>query len=383
MKKNFVSRQQLSLLPDRIWKAEETDATHELYNYLWDKFEKKDFKPMHIMIVGSGGSYPAALVAAHSIRDEMRTPYVDVFTPQTALRTLNQFDKILDCTWYPEYDVIIGISYSGKTPDIKAISKACTREGYPFILLTGADKSELKDLYYNYELFKVISYFNETDTSGKEKGMISMFSTLMPAIVFDDYIISSARPALHYFKEYQEELKNGKKFVSKLNITDIANSINKTPVVHVFYEWETLPTAADIESKFVKSGIANVVLHEKKNFSHGRYTALYNQNFALVINLTYYQLGILMETSEALMLYRHDYDSLIAEFLKGLCENKSAHYIEMGNSLFDPAQWNIREMSKLPYLITEIGEKLNIDISKPLTPFPEEAKALYDYKDEF
>lgn len=56
--------------------------------------------------------------------------------------------------------------------------------------------------------------------------------------------------------------------------------------IHVFYEWDTLPTATDIESKFTESGIANVVLHEKKNFSHGRYTSLYNQSFAVVINLT-------------------------------------------------------------------------------------------------
>lgn len=383
MNENFVSRQQLSLLPERIWKAEETDATHELYRYLWDKFEKKAFKPMRIMIVGAGGSYPAALAAAHSIRDEMRTPNVEVATPQTAIQTIKQFSKILNCDWHPEYDVVIGISYSGKTPDIKAVSEVCTSRGYAFVLLTGADKEELKELYHEYEFLKIISYFNAKDTSSKERGMISMFSTLMPAIIFDDYILSSARPAEHYFEVYREDLENGEKFVSDLNITDMANSINKAPIIHVFYEWATLPTAADIESKFVESGIANVVLHEKKNFSHGRYTALFKQDFALAINLTYYAVGTSMETSEVHMLYKHDYDSQIAKFLKGICENKSAHYIEMGNGLIEPAQWNIKEMSKLPYLITAIGEALNIDISKPLTPFPKEAITLYDYKGEF
>ncbi len=69
MNENFVSRLQLSLLPERIWKAEEKDSTHELYEYLWNKFEKKEFKPMHVMIVGAGGSCSASLAAAHSIRD--------------------------------------------------------------------------------------------------------------------------------------------------------------------------------------------------------------------------------------------------------------------------------------------------------------------------
>ena len=48
-----------------------------------------------------------------------------------------------------------------------------------------------------------------------------------------------------------------------------------------------------------------------------------------------------------------------------------------------PSQWNIEAMSKLPYLITAIGEELGIDISKPLKLFPEEAIQLYDYKGKF
>lgn len=367
MNENFVSRQQLSLLPERIWKAEETYATHELYKYLWGKFRKT----MSIMIVGTGGSYPAALVAAHTIRDKLgQNQNVDVATPQTALSIFRSSYR----DYHPEYDLVIGISYSGKTPDIKAVSEACTSIGYPFILLTGANKAELKELYHENELLRVISYFNAEDTSGKERGMISMFSTLMPAIIFD---------ASHDFKVYQKNLENGENFVSGLNITDIANSINKAPIVHVFYEWETLPTAADIESKFVESGIANVVLHEKKNFSYGRYTTLFKQDFALAINLTFGEgISISLETSEVQVLY-NDYDSLIAKFLKGICGSKSAHYLEMGNTPIHPAKWNIKEMSKLPYLITAIGETLNIDISKPLTPLPKEAITLYDYKGEF
>ena len=103
----------------------------------------------------------------------------------------------------------------------------------------------------------------------------------------------------------------------------------------------------------------------------------------MAINLTYYTVGFSTETSEVRMLYKHNYDSQIAKFLKGLCESKSAHYIEMGNGLIEPAQWNIKEMSKLPYLITAIGEALNIDFSMPLTPFPEEAYDLYHCEGRF
>lgn len=382
MKENFVSRQQLSLLPERIRKAQETDATKELYSHLCEAWKKKNLKPINVLIVGAGGSYPAALAAAHSIRDEMCTPNVEVTTPQTALRIIKQFDKIINCNWHPNYDLVIGISYSGKTPDIKAVTEACLRRSYPFVLLTGAQKSELQELYHEDDLLKIVSYFNAEDNSGKEKGMISMASTLIPAVLFDDYIISTP-PTQHCFESYREYLEDGEKFVSKLNISGIAESIKKHPVVHVFYEWEMLPTAADIESKFIESGISNVVLHEKKNFSHGRNTILSTQDFGLVINLTKYAIGISLATSEVKNHYKNDYDKNLSHFLSGLCENKSAHYLEIGNGKFEPAQWNLEEMSKLPYLITAIGEEMNIDISKPLTPFPKEAIALYDYKGEF
>ena len=179
-------------------------------------------------------------------------------------------------------------------------------------------------------------------------------------------------------------MAKGEEFVSNLNISEIAKAIKQNPVIHVFYEWETLPTATDIESKFTESGVANVVLHEKKNFSHGRYTALYNQNFAAVINLNRYKIAIPLDGSGNIdKYYKDEYDESLATFLNKRCEEKSAHYIEIGTGAMMPAQWNIEAMSILPYLITAIGEELGIDISKPLKPFPKEASQLYDYKGRF
>ena len=47
MRKEFVSRQQLEMLPERIRKAEETDATKELKQYMWEMFEKNSYFPMN------------------------------------------------------------------------------------------------------------------------------------------------------------------------------------------------------------------------------------------------------------------------------------------------------------------------------------------------
>jgi len=48
-------------------------------------------------------------------------------------------------------------------------------------------------------------------------------------------------------------LSAAESIVSNLNICDIAKAIKKYPIIHVFYEWDTLPMAADIESKFIES----------------------------------------------------------------------------------------------------------------------------------
>lgn len=85
MRKEFVSRQQLEMLPERIRKAEETDATKELKQYMWEMFEKNSYFPMKIMIVGDGNSYPAALFAKRVVSYEMRTSNVDAVTPQVAI----------------------------------------------------------------------------------------------------------------------------------------------------------------------------------------------------------------------------------------------------------------------------------------------------------
>lgn len=367
MRTEFVSRQQVNLIPERLRKAEETDASKELTYYRWNLSEKKKFKPMNIMVVGAGGSYPAAIFAKYKLQREIKTAAkVEAVTPQTAVRILTQFNNVNFGEWNPKYDLVIGISYSGKTPDIKYVSDICQKGGFPFMLLTGAEKSTLSEIYSESDVMKIVSYFNPEDTTGKERGMISMISTLAPVVIFDDNYTSKL------ISENQQMLSAAESIVSNLNICDIAKAIKKYPIIHVFYEWDTLPMAADIESKFIESGISNVILNEKKNFSHGRYTSLYNQNFALVINLARYE-----------SCHVSEYDQKLSEFLKERCKEKAAQYIKIGKSCLETSEWNIYAMAMLPYLITSIGEELGIDISKPLKPFPSEAKPLFDYKGEF
>lgn len=375
MRKEFVSRQQLEMLPERIQRAEETDATKELKQYMWEMFEKSSYFSMKIMIVGDGNSYPAALFAKHVVSYEMRTPNVEAVTPQVAISILTQFDNVNNGDWNPRYDLIIGISYSGKTNDIKCVSDFCESRCIPFILVTGAEKSTLSTFYKESYKLKIASYFNPEDTTGEEKDMVSMFSTLAPIIIFADDCTS------YSISENQEMLQEGKEYISKLNIPIIARAIKQCPIIHVFYEQDTLPAAVDIRNKFTESGIANVVLHEKKNFSQGQYTILYNQNFALVINLIRY--SCVFNEDGLSPVFRSEYDEKLDGFLRKRCQEKNVNYIKFPKIAQASTLYNIEIMMKFPYLITAIGEELGIDISNPLKPFPEEAKEIQEYKGRF
>lgn len=376
MKENFVSRQQVNLISERLRKAEETDATKKLEDYIWNLSCKNDLNPLNILLVGAGGSYPAALFGKHALYESIRALNVEAVMPQTALRIFNHYDCILGCTQKPIYDLVIGVSYSGTSPDIKSVAKLCTRKGYPFVLLTGMEKSELIPIYKDIPLCEIISYFNSEDITGKEKGMISMFSTLAPVVIFNDLCGKST-------SDIQTAQLVNKSFVNTLDILSIANLIKENPIIHVFYEWDTLPTAADIQSKFTESGIANVILHEKKNFSHGCYVSLYKQHFALVINLCKHGMALSLDGSGFSTYYQNRYDELLSKFLRDRCESTYAYYLEVGTAINIPTKWNIEALSLLPYLVTAIGEELDIDISKPLKPFPKEAIELYNYKGEF
>lgn len=378
MNKNFISSRQLSLLPERIHKAEETNASKEINKYVRELCKKKNYEPLRIMIVGAGGSYPAAIAISHIIRFEMSFPDVEAYTPQTAIRILDQ----PSCGKPIHYDLVIGVSYSGTSPDIIAVYQKCKSIMTPFVLFTGNEK-ELVERKYVKDSLKIVSYYNPEDSTGKELGMISMFSTLAPIVVFDDYVISS-NPNERRFKVYKEFLDEGKRYVSKLDIPKIAQTLKRRPIILVLHDWSTKAIAEDINSKFMESGLAYVSLYDEKNFSHGAYTSLYKQRFGMVIKIT--RFGYLLDLDVPHIPVRYtDYDDELDKFLKSICKRHSAIYLELGNQLIFLPEMIMKEMSMLPYLITAIGEELGVDISEPFAPkpFPAETRALYKYEGEF
>lgn len=381
MEQKFVSRQQLNLLEERITFGLRTFAAYDLWTYLLELSNTSKNSQVNVLIVGSGGSYPACVFAKHVIIEQLKNFTVEATTPQTAIRMINELDNLSNNN-STKFNLVIGISYSGKTADIIAIAKLCKLKSCHFLLLTGAKKDTLSEIYSEDDLTKIISYFSVYCTES-EKGLISMASTLTPMYIFN--AIRYPKPP-HLISKFPSELDYGKHFITKLNIDKIVSSLKRTPIIHVFYEWDTLPTALDIESKFIESGIATVILHEKKNFSHGRTTLLYTQQFALIINLCRYKYSCshIDKTPYKKVKFRTQYDEILTNYLKSICNITGSNYMELfaTSPSITTSQWNLWTMAILPYLITEIGEKMNIDISRPLDPYPKETLTLYNYNGE-
>lgn len=357
-------------MPTRVKYAEETGATEDLRRIVWNICEKKNYKDIKLLIVGAGGSYPTALFARQALLDKVRSSNIDVATPQTAVQMLNQLSNEGDIYWLP-YDIVIGISYSGKTPDIRRVYEICKGQSINFILVTKAEKKDVEELY-EYSKDYIVSYFNPNDDTGKERGMISMASTYAPLTIFDDLKGSSISDNQALFSAAMDKVKS-------FDIPKIAKSLKRTPVINVFYEYSTMPTAFDIESKFTESGIANVILHEKKNFSHGRYVSLYKLKAGLNINLTRNLCDWDSIEGKEIRSPRTEYDKLLKQFLKDVSTKKKTPYIEIGTTSQVSCDWNMEALAIIPYLLVEIGNAMGVDISKSLQPFPEEAKGLYNY----
>ena len=111
-----------------------------------------------------------------------------------------------------------------------------------------------------------------------------------------------------------------------------------------------------MESKIIESGIFNCIVHEKKNFSHGRFINYenLNNNYSIYFkqkSTTKYEQELLKYLDGNNVLIESNYDGVLAEF-----------------DLLIASQ----------FVIYYIGKVLNIDVSKP--KYSENALKIYFYK---
>ena len=139
---------------------------------------------------------------------------------------------------------------------------------------------------------------------------------------------------------------------------DMIERLKVNNMINIFRGDYTNTACFDLESKIIESGIFNCIIHEKKNFSHGRFINYENLNNKFSIyfkqnSTSEYEKELLNYLNNNCILVESKYDGILAEF-----------------DLLIASQ----------YIIYYIGKILDIDVSKP--KYTEEAMKIYFYKGE-
>ena len=158
------------------------------------------------------------------------------------------------------------------------------------------------------------------------------------------------RERLNYWKGYFDKY-------FKENKTFLKEFLKEGSYLNIFSGDFTESAGTDFESKITESGIYNCLVHEKKNFSHGRF-----------INYEH------LSENKNIYFKQKDTNSY---------EEKLLEYLSNGKTILVESQYNgiLCEYDLLvasQYLIYYISNYLNIDISKPT--YTEDAMKIYFYK---
>ena len=326
MTDGFVISKNLSLLDGRIRAAMATDAPKRLKECL-------SSMPDRVLTVGTGGSYASALFAAKAISAFERSIAVSA-RPRDAL--LRGVDK---------YDLVILFSYSGTTPDIREVVRVCDEKGVKTLLITALDPlaegcpCAAED---------VVSY-GVSEPDFEEKGFISMASTLIPICLFADRYYGKGFEKMYrdVFEAREKEFRERR----------ILGGSERPLMIDVFSAYDTETASAVLESDITESGIGRATVHEKKDFSHGRYNALEGSRSDVAVFL-----------NNAVGAY--------TETLIGYLRSRNYPLFEITTER--SGIWGDFDLTvAAQFFVTKLSEETGYDMSDPT--YPVEAKSLYKY----
>ena len=324
----------------------ETRIINAINSSAYNKLAKIDFESFNNSIfVGTGGSFSGAKFSSKLINHLYGINTIALYPRDLYYRNNNSVDSVFLFT------------YSGTTNDL-LVSTSLINNDNKYIITKG----ELQKVVTKTGISKnnVISYRTGTN-KGKERGFLSFEGALAPASLFlklffeknsrndiQEFIRDSINYWKNYFDKYfKENKKKLKEFLKE------GNSFN------IFTGDFTESAGSDLESKIIESGIYNCLIHEKKNFSHGRF-------------INYEHLS-------------HKKNIYFKQKTTNLYEKKLLEYLEKDQNLIIESRYDgiLCEYDLLissQYLIYYISNFLNIDISKPT--YKEDAMKIYFYKGE-
>ena len=292
------------------------------------------------LFIGTGGSYAGAYYASKIINLLYGCNTYAMYPREVLYRNNKNTDKV------------ILFSYSGTTNDIITSVKDLDKKKIYIIT-----KGELQKIVLKTGILKknILSY-RTSSNKGKERGFLSFEGAVAPAAIFLKHYIEKNQCNVNIDDFIKESIDYWDKKIDSLITKDTIKMISNHGALNIFRGDYTDAACYDLESKIIESGIFNCIIHEKKNFSHGRFINYENLNNNCSIyfkqkSTTKYEEELIKYLGDNNIIIESNYDGVLAEF-----------------DLLIASQ----------FIIYYIGKVQNIDVSKP--KYSENAMKIYFYK---
>ena len=307
------------------------------------KLDEIDFNSNgNYLFIGTGGSYAGSLFSSKIINTLYGSNTYSLYPRDVLYRNNNKIDKV------------ILFSYSGTTNDIINSVKDFDKEK-----IYAITKGELQSIVLKTGILKknILSY-RSSSNKGKERGFLSFEGAVAPAAIFLKYYLDKTNSNININDFIENAIIYWNDQIEKLIDNNMIEEMKKHNLINIFRGDYADTASYDLESKITESGIFNCIVHEKKNFSHGRFINYENlgNNFSIYFkqhSTTSYEVELLNYLKPNCLLIESKYDGMLAEF-----------------DLLIASQ----------FIIYYIGKILDIDVSKP--KYSENAMKIYFYKGE-
>ena len=338
---NILSRKQIKRCNININNLE-VRLINAINSNAYDKLLKINFNNLkNCLFVGTGGSFAGAKFSAKVINYLYGVNTITLYPRDVYYRKNHSIDATFLFT------------YSGTTDDLLISTKLINNK---YIITKG----ELQKVVTKTGISKnnILSYRTGSN-KGKERGFLSFEGALAPSSLFlklyfaknlrndiDDFISNTIDYWKSYFAQYFKE-----------NNKMLKEFLQEGSCFNLFTGDFTESAGYDLESKIVESGIYNCLIHEKKNFSHGRFI---NYEHLSQHKNIYFKQKTTSPYEEKLLKYLAKDRNLIIE------------------SRYDGILCEYDLLVASQYLVYYISNFLDIDISKPT--YSEDALKIYFYK---
>lgn len=293
------------------------------------------------LFIGTGGSFAGASFASTVINELYGASTYSLYPRDALYRNNINIDKAFL------------FSYSGTTNDLIQSVKDFDKNNVYVIT-----KGQTQNIVTKTGILKnnIITYRTSAN-KGKERGFLSFEGALAPAALFMKLYLQKINSDIDINNFIKDSMSYWSKKVQKeIDKNFIESAINHNKIISVFRGDYSNCASYDLESKLIESGIFNSIIHEKKNFSHGRFINFENMNNKCVIyfkqkTTSKYEEELLDYLGNKIAIFESRYDGLLAEF-----------------DLLIASQ----------FIIYQIGKLLDIDVSKP--NYTDNAMKIYFYK---